>query len=574
VSHLTVKAVGSQVDAVPVWSVLVAQHHRGRRRQLVNDLRQAGFAVSQAADWASARTLLAGAPIHVAVLDGSLADVGFLAAERTADPLSPDQLGDGPAVLFTVDDVDAFDWDSLALLDEAADYVTMPVSITELVRRVSALAAKLERRAASRQSAERLRAGVRDISAAIRATNSPQSMTERLVVGIGEVFDVTQVGFTTFSDLRVPQLRFHWQDGVLLDREASANESEREALADELWRGGGALKLDGSQSSAGYESAVAWALSQGALSSMAVAVGDGESAFGLLWIGTADASRRWSGMEVSLLQHLSGNVAHAIMQGQVITAQQEVLLRLRRLDQAKSHFLETVNHELRTPVTSLLAYVELTLDGMGGPIPRPAKEMLRVVVRNGKRLEQLIDDVLLLSRIAANETHVDWAPVNMTRLLHTVFQAVGPAARAGGVTVCLAASEPDVVLAGDAAQLHRVFECLADNAVKFTPRGGRVEVTIAVTAVCGEAAGVVIEIADTGSGILDDERADIFTTFYRGSSARAGASTGSGLGMAIVQGLVEGHGGAFTLTATPGGGTTVSVRLPSDGSPLPDDSGP
>jgi two-component system phosphate regulon sensor histidine kinase PhoR len=568
VAHRTAAAVAPQVDAAPVWTVLVAHPDQAYRRQLSLDLRQAGFAVAEAADWPSARSLLAGAATHIGVLDSSIVDLPCLVAGQAESRLSVDHLDDVPPVIITVDDLDGFDWSSFALLDDAADYVRMPIPTADLVRRVSALAIKLARRSASRESAESLRARVRGISAAIRTTNDPQAMTERLVVGIAEVFDVTQVGFTTFSDDRVPRLGFHWQDGVLVDHELLEDERGWQVLAGELWRTGSALKLDGSQSLAGHGAVVSWALSRGAASSVVVPVGEGESAFGLIWIGTADGSRRWSGMEVSLLLHLAGNVAHAIMQAQVITAQQDVLARLRRLDQAKSHFLETVNHELRTPVTSLLAYVELTLDGIGGPIPRRAQDMLRVVERNGKRLEQLIDDVLLISRLAANETCVDWAPVNLTRLLQTVFQRVGPAADAGAVTVCVPSAGPDVVVEGDAGQLHRVFECLADNAVKFTPRGGRVDVLISACALDDDAAGVDIQVADTGSGIHDDERADIFSPFFRGSKARADASSGSGLGMTIVRGLVEGHGGAVALTTTPGGGTTVSVRLPSHGSPV------
>jgi two-component system phosphate regulon sensor histidine kinase PhoR len=566
-------AVSSRVDAAPVRTVLVAQRNQVYRRQLSRELRRAGFAVLEAADWPSAMTSMAEGTITIAVLDSSIADLSSLVAEQSDDQSSPDHLRDVPPVIITVEDLHEFDWDVFALLGDAADYVTMPITPASLVRRIGALAVKLSRRSESRQSAETLRAGVRRISTAIRATNNPQSMTERLVVGIGDVFNVTQVGFTTFQDDRVPRLRFHWQDGVLVQRGVSVDEPEREALARELWRNSSAIKLDGSQPCTGRESLVSWALSRNAASSMAVPVGEGDCAFGLIWIGTADGSRRWSGMEVSLLQHLAGIVAHAIMQGQVITGQQEVLMRLRRLDQAKSDFLETVNHELRTPVTSLLAYVDLIQDGVGGEIPPGVADMLHVVERNGRRLERLIDDVLLISRLAANETAVDWAPVNLTRLLQKVFQPVGRSAEAGGMAVCLAADGPDVVVEGDAGQLLRVFECLADNAVKFTPRGGRVDVTIASCTLDNGAPGVDIQVADTGTGILEDERADVFTAFYRGSKARADASHGSGLGMTIVRGLVAGHGGAVTLTATAGGGTTVSVRLPSNGSSVTDDSG-
>jgi two-component system phosphate regulon sensor histidine kinase PhoR len=562
-AHLTAKAVDSRIEAAPAWTVLVVQPNKGRRRQLTQDLRHAGFLVIEANDWSSARTLLAQGDTHIGVIDSSIADLSSLLVEHAADRLDGNDLdgADVPPLIITVDDIDAVDWDSFALLDDTADYVATPISTADLVRRVKALAIKLERRAASREAAEALRAGVRRISASIRATNSPHSITERLVSGIADVFGVPQVGFTTLQDERDPRLSFQCQDGVLLDCDFGARELELATVAAELWRTSGALQLNRGPALAGSEGLTSWALARGTRSLMAVPVGEGDSAFGFIWVGTTDCSRRWSPIEVSLLQHLAGNVAHAMMQGQVITAQQEVLRRLHRLDQAKSDFLETVNHELRTPVTSLMAYLELTLDGVGGQIPRGARDMLRVVERNGKRLQQLIDDVLLISRIAANETKVDWTQVNVPRLLHAICQRMGPAADAGAVTVCSDTTMPEALLEGDAVQLQRVFECLLDNAIKFTPPGGRVDVTMVSCVVDGKP-GVDIQVIDTGNGILEDERAEIFTTFYRGSKAQAAAIAGSGLGMTIVRGLVEGHGGSVTVSATAGGGTTVSVKLP------------
>jgi signal transduction histidine kinase len=251
-----------------------------------------------------------------------------------------------------------------------------------------------------------------------------------------------------------------------------------------------------------------------------------------------------------------------MMLGQVITAHQDALSRLQRLDRAKRDFLTTVNHELQTPLTCLTAYLDLIDDGAGGEIPPRARAMFHVAQRNANRLRTLIDDVVTITRSTANEPELNWTPVHLTPLLRGVLKSLRRVADAGSVAVSLAEVGRGFVVEGDAIQLHQVFRNIADNAVKFTPPGGRIDVGFAECLLAGAVAGVRVTVADSGIGIPEEEMPDLFTSFFRASNAQAGAIAGSGLGLAIVRRLVDAHGGAVSISQTPGGGTTVAVTLP------------
>jgi PAS domain S-box-containing protein len=239
--------------------------------------------------------------------------------------------------------------------------------------------------------------------------------------------------------------------------------------------------------------------------------------------------------------------------------QATLLARARELDQAKTDFVSRVSHELRSPLTSVLGYLELLSGGDPGPLTKEQRRMLEVVNRNGRRLLSLIEDLLLLSRIEAGSVTITWQPVQLDRLVRTVHEAYAGQIRKGQLTSSLDI-EPDVRIEGDERQLERVVANLISNAVKFTPPGGSIGVSLH-----RDAEEVVVQVTDSGIGIPAEEQPQLFTRFFRSAMATERETQGTGLGLFIVKHVAQAHGGTVAMSSTPGAGSTFTVRLPARG---------
>jgi signal transduction histidine kinase len=302
-----------------------------------------------------------------------------------------------------------------------------------------------------------------------------------------------------------------------------------------------------------------WAQGPEAPASAVAPLGHGGGAFGLVWIVKAGKAPAWSQPETALLQHVAGNLAHGLIQGHLITAQQQVVERLQELDTAKNNFVATVNHELRTPITSIAGYLDLVLEGAGGPIPDAAAGMLEIVVRNSTRLRELIEDLLTLSRMDFDDAILRPEPVQVGRLGEAVAAALAPVADAKEVDLACE-SRTGVVVHGDAKRLEQVLTNLVSNAVKFTPAGGTVRVAIEQETTEDGAEWAIIRVSDTGIGIPQEDLPKLFNRFFRASNALT--IQGTGLGLAIARGVVQQHGGEMSVDSAVGQGTTFSIRLP------------
>ena len=446
-----------------------------------------------------------------------------------------------------------------------SDFVASPVDAADLARRVELILATAEARRHRRMATARLREDTRRISASIRATNDPQQMAEVVVHGLGDTFEADHVLLVTFPDERVPELTLAWsRDGAAGYIPPLAAHPAGE-LAEALWARGRALAVEDHGRPAGDEPVPlsAAALAAGLGASLIVPLGHGDKAFGLLWLAVESGPRDWTSAETSLVQHVSGNLAHGLVQGNLITAQRMVLKRQRDLDRAKTDFVATVNHELRTPLTSITGYLDLILDGSGGDIPEHVAQMLKIVGRNAVRLNQLITDLLTISRQDADEAAIEVEEVDLGELLRSVAASLAPAVGTNGLDLRLALGSDPLLVDGDQAQLEQVFTNLCSNAVKFTPRGGSVEVRAERVQPEGAGPGVRVQVSDTGIGIPEADLPNLFRRFFRASNATSAAIPGTGLGLAIVQDIVLQHGGELGIDSTVGLGTTVTVQLPA-----------
>lgn len=232
------------------------------------------------------------------------------------------------------------------------------------------------------------------------------------------------------------------------------------------------------------------------------------------------------------------------------------ITRFRKLEQMRTEFVSNVTHELSTPLTSIRGFAETLLEGALED-PDASRHFLAIIKRESERLGRLIADILDLSRIESGKWKMMKQPLSLRALADdTVGRLEGKAAELGvQLTVAIPPDLPPVM--GDPDRLAQVLLNLADNALKYTARGGAVTVGAA-----DSAAEVRVSVADTGTGIPKADLPRIFERFYRVDKARARTTGGTGLGLSIAKHIVDAHGGRIWVESEVGVGTTFSFTLP------------
>lgn len=225
-------------------------------------------------------------------------------------------------------------------------------------------------------------------------------------------------------------------------------------------------------------------------------------------------------------------------------------------DRLKNEFFALVSHELRTPLTSIVGYVELVLEEEVGEINEQQRRFLGIVERNGKRLQRLVGDLLFVAQVEAGTLNLEPGHASLETIVRDAVDGARPRAEQAQVTVT-ASTVPVPEIRGDSDRLGQLVDNLISNAVKFTPAGGSVTVTLRVRGDEAELA-----VADTGIGIPPGEQARLFDRFFRASTAVSEEIPGIGLGLSICQAIAEGHGGRIEVDSEVGRGTTFRVLLP------------
>jgi two-component system, OmpR family, phosphate regulon sensor histidine kinase PhoR len=297
----------------------------------------------------------------------------------------------------------------------------------------------------------------------------------------------------------------------------------------------------------------------GVRSILVVPIGAGESVLGVLTWAMVDRPRAWKPAEVAAAQRVAADLGRAIVHAGLYEQQLEIVGKLRDLDRRKDDFLSTVSHELRTPLTSIIGYLELVLDGTAGELSEPMRTMLDVVDGNAIRLRALIEDLLVLARIEDGSLHPSSDRVDVAQVIEHATETVRSQAEDGGVQLFVDAGPTNLKVIGNARHLDLVALNVISNAVKFTPSGGRVSVVVRFDADTRE---VLLTCSDSGIGIPERDQAGMFGRFFRASNATLQAIPGTGLGLSVIKGIVDAHGGAVALTSREGKGTIVTVRLP------------
>jgi PAS domain S-box-containing protein len=241
-----------------------------------------------------------------------------------------------------------------------------------------------------------------------------------------------------------------------------------------------------------------------------------------------------------------------------LEAERQAVEQLLEVDRVKDAFVSSVSHELRTPITSILGYTELLQEGVLGPLPAAQADAVERVSRNSHRLLTLISELLTLSKIQEGTVVTDGEIVDLTQVVTAGLAVLSPTVARRDVELTVQMPQVPVAVTGDRDMLERVIINLADNAMKFTPDGGRV--TVALKECSGQA---VLEVVDTGIGVPAHEQQRLFDRFFRSSLAQQKAIPGSGLGLSIAHKIVEQHGGTLEVSSEAGKGSTFRVSLPA-----------
>jgi two-component system phosphate regulon sensor histidine kinase PhoR len=223
-------------------------------------------------------------------------------------------------------------------------------------------------------------------------------------------------------------------------------------------------------------------------------------------------------------------------------------------------FVANASHELRTPLATLLGFIETLEDA--GDDPAVRARFLKIMFGEAKRMQQLVDDLMSLSRIEAEKYSLPQAALPLGPLVDDVTSAVRSGMREGADRIIIAMEDTPPVF-GDRAQLSQLLHNLIGNAIKYGREGAPVQISV-------KRAGrmVRLTVADEGDGIAPEHLPRLTERFYRVDPGRSRALGGTGLGLAIVKHIVERHRGRLDIDSVVGTGTTVSVLLPAAPEPL------
>jgi signal transduction histidine kinase len=231
--------------------------------------------------------------------------------------------------------------------------------------------------------------------------------------------------------------------------------------------------------------------------------------------------------------------------------------QLLEADKLKDEFVALISHDLRTPLTSIIGYVELSLEDVEPPLDEERRGYLQIVSRSSERLLRLVDDLLFVARLQAGRLILERSELDLCTIAAQAAQEARPRAEAKQLTLEFIGGSP-VLIEGDKGRLFQLLDNLISNAIKFTPEGGRIDVRVV------PADGVaVLEVSDTGIGLGPDEAELVFDRFFRSSRVVAQQVPGTGLGLFIARAIVDAHAGTVAAKTREDGGTTFHVELPA-----------
>lgn len=228
----------------------------------------------------------------------------------------------------------------------------------------------------------------------------------------------------------------------------------------------------------------------------------------------------------------------------------------RKLDKLRKDFIANVSHELRTPISMLQGYSEAIVDDVA-ETEEEKKEMAKVIYDESLRMGRLVNELLDLARMEAGHIQLTIEEVNLTSFINRIIRKFQGIAKENGINISANISEEVTHFSFDPDRIEQVLTNLIDNAIRHTPKGGYVIVTI-----IRDEKGIHMEVKDSGSGISEEDLPFVFERFYKADKARTRGRSGTGLGLAIAKNIIDAHHGQISVQSKLGQGTTFSFFLP------------
>ena len=239
--------------------------------------------------------------------------------------------------------------------------------------------------------------------------------------------------------------------------------------------------------------------------------------------------------------------------------------KLKKLDQLKSDFFINMSHTLRTPLTSIIGYAELILHGKAGQISDMQKGFLDIIERNSRDLFRMISDILDISKLEAGELQLYPKQIPLNPLFNNLMDMMQQSAEKKKIKIEAEIDLPSNLIYADEEKLKHILINLLDNAVKYTPEGGKIKL-----AAQDKEREIIISVIDSGTGVPPEHREMIFDKFKQIKNLKVSGMRGVGLGLSIVKDLVKLHGGKAWVESPPfsqgnGAGSSFSFSLPKEG---------
>jgi signal transduction histidine kinase len=270
---------------------------------------------------------------------------------------------------------------------------------------------------------------------------------------------------------------------------------------------------------------------------------------GAMIIGITDSGRSYNNADLAFAEEVATRASLSIDNARLYMQSQHG-------NRLKEEFLATLSHELRTPLTAILGYARLLLAGRLDEMA--GQQAIQSIHRNAQLQSQLISDLLDISRIVTGKLHLELRRVDLNEVIETVLDSARLAAEAKSHTLQFISNQADAAVNGDPDRLQQIIGNLVSNAIKFTPDGGVIEVSLR-----SDGGSAQITVSDNGAGVSPEFLPHVFDKFRQAENPDPGQNRGLGLGLAIVRHLVEMHEGAvYAESQGVGKGATFTIRLP------------
>ena len=258
--------------------------------------------------------------------------------------------------------------------------------------------------------------------------------------------------------------------------------------------------------------------------------------------------------EVDAIHEAGRELGRLVRDVRLRRTERRLLAEMRELDRYKGELIATISHELKTPLTSIIGHTELLEEAGVQPTS------VNAIARNAARLDRLVTNLLNYSRIQGR-AELQRVPLDLRDACHAALEMLKIQAHTGDVELSFVEPDSPVKVLADAEELPRVIDNLCSNAVKYTPPGGRVEVSV-----LSEDGMAQVRVADTGLGISSQDQVHLFSAFHRSTNPQALTIPGTGLGLAISRTIAELHGGDISVESELGKGSVFTLRVPLDAS--------